>query len=102
MGRNILRSEASVAQAEEDYAVIRVTDKLSNMAGKGAWWTLSNVHSAHIFSVGWHEPRVIHEKVGVNKIQIHVVNQGSRVPQVGVIFLKNNPNVFYARLLKIW
>ena len=36
MGGNILRSEASVAQAEENYAVIRVSDELSNVAGKGA------------------------------------------------------------------
>ena len=36
MGRNILRREASVAQAEDGYAVISIFDELCNIAGEGA------------------------------------------------------------------
>ena len=48
---------------------------------------LPNVHSADIFSVGRRESGVIHQEVGVNKIQVNIVNQSSRVPQVRVKFL---------------
>ena len=88
MGRNILRREASVAQAEDGYAVISIFDELCNIAGEGAWWILPDVHPSHIFSVGRHQPRVIHQEVGVHKIQINIVNQRSRVHEMRMVFLQ--------------
>ena len=54
------------------------------------------MHSPHILGVGSREPGIVHEEVCVNKIEIHVIDEGRGVSEVRIVLL--DINICHARL----
>ena len=52
--------------------------------------TSFDVHASNIFGVGSSEPGIVNKEVCVNKIEIHVIDEGSGVSEVRVMFLDIN------------
>jgi len=85
-----LRGEASVSETEQDNPIIGILNEVGNVGRQRIWKVSFDVHASNIFGVGSSEPGIVNKEVCVNKIEIHVIDEGSGVSEVRVMFLDIN------------
>ena len=64
--------------------------KVCQRSLQGGVVRLLDVHPAHVLGVGGGQPGIVHEEVGVDEVEIHVVEEGSGVTEMREVFLDIN------------